>query len=299
MKQVFISWSGETAKKIAVELSNWLQLVLQNTKTFFSEDNICKGAFTFPQLQEAIEKSDAAIVIITPDNINQPWIVFETGYLQGRKKRTYGLLFNMKHEQLSGPLQSIQNTLFTRDDFFKMLESIKKECQPELTREQLSKIYNKMWDDLNSRVEKIIQNSCTDSTTPEPLVARMGQSPQTETLTEAERTRAHNLLLLLNACSILRHDVTIDKIAARLHMDQNYTKSLIAHAMKKGLLLSHISEYSMYVNNYEISPKGTTILTDMGLYTANGPLTDEDFRKTALKISDEQLSELNNIRRKI
>lgn len=42
--KAFISWSGDTSKRIAEVLRGWLPTVLQMVEPYFSPDDIAKGA---------------------------------------------------------------------------------------------------------------------------------------------------------------------------------------------------------------------------------------------------------------
>lgn len=42
--KVFISWSGPLTQKIAAELNGWIPKMLQSVQTYFTPDDIEKGA---------------------------------------------------------------------------------------------------------------------------------------------------------------------------------------------------------------------------------------------------------------
>jgi TIR domain len=74
--QVFISWSGEQSKKLADAIRAWLQPVLQSVEPYFSHVDIDTGARWYSELVEALEKSNVGLIILTQENLNNPWIMF-------------------------------------------------------------------------------------------------------------------------------------------------------------------------------------------------------------------------------
>ncbi|MFT5823965.1 MAG: hypothetical protein ACI8ZM_005231 [Crocinitomix sp.] len=40
---IFISWSGDLSKKIAKEIKDWIPMVLQSAKPYFTPEDIEKG----------------------------------------------------------------------------------------------------------------------------------------------------------------------------------------------------------------------------------------------------------------
>lgn len=79
--QLFISWSGERSKAIASAIRDWLPLIIQSVKPWFSPEDIDKGARWLGDLNTQLEKQSVAVICVTPESLNAPWLLFEVGAL--------------------------------------------------------------------------------------------------------------------------------------------------------------------------------------------------------------------------
>lgn len=77
---VFISWSGERSRWVADALRDWLPAVLQSVKPWMSAD-IKKGTRGQTTISDKLDKVKVGIVCLTPENLQEPWILFEAGAL--------------------------------------------------------------------------------------------------------------------------------------------------------------------------------------------------------------------------
>jgi hypothetical protein len=73
--KVFISWSGELSQKLAEAVREWLPSVLQFVKPYFTPSDIEKGTRWSTDIANELESSNAGIICLTKDNINNPWIL--------------------------------------------------------------------------------------------------------------------------------------------------------------------------------------------------------------------------------
>jgi len=78
---VFISWSGEKSKEIASVFERWIPSVIQTVKTYFSPDDTEKWARWANTISEKLKESDFALVCLTNENLESPWLLFEAGAL--------------------------------------------------------------------------------------------------------------------------------------------------------------------------------------------------------------------------
>ena len=74
---VFISWSGETSKAVALALREWLPLVIQAVHPWASDEDLRKGVRWGAELADRLQKTDLGICCLTPDNLAAPWLHFE------------------------------------------------------------------------------------------------------------------------------------------------------------------------------------------------------------------------------
>jgi len=67
---VFISWSGERSKKVAVALYDWLPMVLQTARPWMSKEDIEKGSRGLEEIGRALETMSVGIICLTPENVD-------------------------------------------------------------------------------------------------------------------------------------------------------------------------------------------------------------------------------------
>lgn len=79
--KVFISWSGEYTQGVANELGNWIPSVLQNIETFVSSQDISAGERWQSKINASLLDMDFGILLLTKENFQRPWIMFEAGAL--------------------------------------------------------------------------------------------------------------------------------------------------------------------------------------------------------------------------
>jgi hypothetical protein len=76
--KIFISWSGNRSKEMAVALKGWIKAVLQATEPWISANDIDGGSVWFSKITEQLKDSQVGIICLTPENLNEPWILRST-----------------------------------------------------------------------------------------------------------------------------------------------------------------------------------------------------------------------------
>ena len=79
MKEVFISWSGEKAKKYAKFLEDMLNSVFDERAATFYSGNIESGSMWLQKINQALSESRVGIIILTKESMKKPWVNFEAG----------------------------------------------------------------------------------------------------------------------------------------------------------------------------------------------------------------------------
>jgi hypothetical protein len=158
--KVFISWSGQSSKPFAEAIRNWLPLVLQSAKPYFTPADIEKGAKWDNEISEQLEQSDICIIALTRDNLNSPWIMFEAGAISRRigKARICPIVFKIEKTDVQGPLSRFQATAFNKVEIRQLLTTINNAANDEsrLTESILEKAFEMYWATLKSEVEAIL-----------------------------------------------------------------------------------------------------------------------------------------------
>lgn len=125
--KVFITWSGEASHRFALELQNLLRQVFPAILPFVSSEDIKRGTHWGPALTDALTSSHCGIVCLTSENLNEPWVLFETGVLtRTASKRVYPVLIGglLADDLERSPLSQFQSTRFVEREFYALLSSI-------------------------------------------------------------------------------------------------------------------------------------------------------------------------------
>src|SRR5690242_7258113 len=111
--KVFLSWSGNTSKQIALALRRWLPYILQSVEPFMSSGDISKGDTWNDVLTHELSNSEFGLICVTPYNISHPWLLFEAGAMSRHigKKKVAPVLYGVPPSILDhGPLSQFQST---------------------------------------------------------------------------------------------------------------------------------------------------------------------------------------------
>jgi len=124
--EVFITWSGARSKIVAEALRDWLPRVIQSLKPWISVDDINKGAHWRDEISQHLATAEVGIVVLTPDNLIEPWLLFEAGAISKNEDRalvcTY--LVGLDPTQVADPLAQFQATVANKEDTKKLLSDI-------------------------------------------------------------------------------------------------------------------------------------------------------------------------------
>lgn len=162
--KVFISWSGELSRKISEELKTWLQQCIQSLEVFYSKDDIEKGEFWSTRLSEELRNTNFGIVCLTSENINSPWIYFESGALSKMiESKVATIAVDMNITDIKGPLSRFQSTKLEKDDMYKLLESINTSISKPLDKKILEASFKAFWPVFEGKITSIIKTAKDDS----------------------------------------------------------------------------------------------------------------------------------------
>lgn len=118
--KVFISWSGDFAKEIAVALRAWLPLLFDRIQPWASDTDIAPGQRNLAQIEAELAHTRFGIVVVTAENQNAPWLNFEAGALsrvvdRDLENRVVPLLVDLTSpSQLTGPLAQFQGKILDK-----------------------------------------------------------------------------------------------------------------------------------------------------------------------------------------
>lgn len=159
--KVFISWSGQLSKEIGEIFRKWLPGILQFVKPYFTPDDVEKGARWYSDIAKELEESQIGILILTRENLQSSWIMFESGALskQMEKSQICPILFGIENTDLQGPLIQFQTTAFNNEDMYKLVKTINNAYgEQKLEESVLNDAFELWWPrlekEISSKLEK-------------------------------------------------------------------------------------------------------------------------------------------------
>lgn len=174
MKTVFISWSKTYSGEIAEVLKKYLDLIFKGKVFFFLSKKIKGGETGREEILKNLLKSDMGILILTPENINAPWLLFESGCLHQKNKDTEKkhnpvcpVIFGRKPDKRESPIDQLQYILFNNEEsFLNLLEGICGSCDIPFDANFKETIKNEKtnidyWCDLEKELMPLIEKAKT------------------------------------------------------------------------------------------------------------------------------------------
>jgi hypothetical protein len=159
--KVFISWSEERSKKMAEFFFEWLPQVIQAIEPWISKD-IAKGARSTPEISLELEKSKIGIICLTPENLDNKWILFEAGALSKiNATKVCTFLLDLTPSDITPPLSQFQHTIFSKEDVYKLVQTINQQLslsdEKPLPDKTLNQVFERSWAEFDKRIAEIIQ----------------------------------------------------------------------------------------------------------------------------------------------
>ncbi|MEQ1512079.1 MAG: toll/interleukin-1 receptor domain-containing protein [Methylotenera sp.] len=151
--KVFISWSGKTSNEIAKIVKQWLHesvFPLENISCFVSEEDIGVGADWLATIKSELLASECAIIVLTRNNINAPWLNFEAGSIaisHSDQKRAIPLLIDIEPKDIKSPLKHLQSSSLSKQSIRKLIEDIKFLGQfnsPSHIQDSIDRLYDEL-----------------------------------------------------------------------------------------------------------------------------------------------------------
>lgn len=158
--KVFISWSGEPSRSIADALRKWLPGVLQAVRPYFSPDDIAKGARWEGEISKELAASRIGLLILTPENTDAPWLLFEAGALAKNleKSKVCPLLFGIEPTDVKGPLVQFQSAKFEADEIKRVVKMINVElAENGLDPGVLDQVFDMWWPKLETEINATLK----------------------------------------------------------------------------------------------------------------------------------------------
>jgi hypothetical protein len=158
--RIFISWSGDKSRYVALLLEEWIKIVIQASDPWVST-NIERGALWFSEISEQLASVSLGIICLTADNKEKPWILFEAGALAKglQTNRVCTFLIDLKNVDIGQPLAQFNHTEPTKESVFQLMNTINNQLgDKKLPQHILEKTFEKNWSEFEERF-RIINES--------------------------------------------------------------------------------------------------------------------------------------------
>jgi hypothetical protein len=278
--KLFICWSGEPSHKIALALRDWIPAVVPSITPWVSSEDIRKGTRWGAELAKQLEDAFYGAICLTPDNIREPWLLFEAGALSKAvgESRVFPLLFGVDPGQLPGPLAQFQVTTYEKEDVRKFMHSLNEAPGYQSTPpEQLNRVFEYSWHGLQGKLDPLLKKvlklsaeaskDVSESTGTATLLESVLES--VEGTVSAKRTQDTDfhpmeIQILRDLYAVGDERVTADEVARFLKCENSKAMYFLDKLQDRGLIEGR--EY--YVNGpeeYSLTKQGRAFLIEKDL----------------------------------
>ncbi len=157
--KVFLSWSGEKSKALAEAFGDWIVQVIQAVDPWISS-GITKGTRWTSEIADHLEYAKVGIICLTPENLKEPWILFEAGALSKIKgSHVCTLLMGLQPTDVEQPLAQFNHTVAEKDDIRKLIKTINtalgQHGENQLPENVVNKAFDTYWGELEGKLKLI------------------------------------------------------------------------------------------------------------------------------------------------
>jgi len=159
--KVFISWSGERSREVAIVLNRWIERNIQLAETWISTDDIGAGDIWFQEIKARLDETSVGIICLTKENVNNPWILFEAGALaKGTKEnKVCTFLIDLNAGELKPPLSQFNATWLEQGSFRKLVKTISDGLEKPLSESVIEDVMGSAWSKLKAEIDEIISKT--------------------------------------------------------------------------------------------------------------------------------------------
>lgn len=229
-QNVFISWSGERSKVVAIKLREWLPRVIQAAKPWMSDIDIAKGSRGLNEVMKALSSMKVGIICLSPQNLDTPWLLYEAGALSkaiddSNRLCTY-LLDGLEPEDVKPPLGMFQATRATKEDSRKLIQTINASVSDDpLGEEDFDEIFEAMWPSLHTTIKSLplIEPTKTVRRKAEDMIAEILE------IVRAEANRSRVEVVQMQP-TIEQPHTKAEAISRAISQQQKFLGGLVDHA---------------------------------------------------------------------
>lgn len=141
-------------------MRNFVSEVLGTDSVFMSDEDIEPGEKSLEEIDSALKRSTAALVIVSARSARDPWLNFEAGAMGVRleKARVVPILLDLEFSQLIQPLAQFQGIRFdNREKFNQMLRVLNNQRgDSRIKSETLNIVFDSRWVEFVNEVQREI-----------------------------------------------------------------------------------------------------------------------------------------------
>lgn len=158
---VFISWSGERSKIVAEALVTSLRAVLERATFWYSEE-LESGVRWSQQIADRLEKSEFGILVVTPENQEAPWLLFEAGAIAksvaGGRVVPVLLGFEKKSDLKPGPLTQFQARFAAQQDIKRIVDDVNGLLDEDGSKEgNVTILFDHYWSGIEAAIKRALE----------------------------------------------------------------------------------------------------------------------------------------------
>lgn len=155
--KIFLSWSGERSKAVALALREWLPLVLHYAEPWMSQRDIAAGERWAIEIGHELETTHFGVICLTKDNLAAAWLLFEAGALSKAitKSAVVPYLLDADFSDISGPLSQFQAKKAERAMTLELVEAMNLKAERPIDRSRLLTLFELAWPQLEQRLRVI------------------------------------------------------------------------------------------------------------------------------------------------
>lgn len=158
--KVFISWSGERSRAVALKLREWLPVVIHFVEPWMSSHDIDAGAKWLDKISQELKETKFGIICLTKENLDANWLLFESGAISKSLENAYvcPYLIDMDPSDIpsKNPLSNFQAKRANEKETFELLKTINSAGgEKPIPDDRLNKLYTSLWNDLDTVLKNL------------------------------------------------------------------------------------------------------------------------------------------------
>lgn len=177
--KVFLSWSGNRSKDVAILLNDWLCCVIQAARPWISTRDLDRGSLWFGEINDQLKDTTVGIICLTQENKNRPWILFEAGALAKglSTSRVCTLLVDLEPKDIEDPLAQFNHTFPSRESMLSLTKTLNTSLGASaLDSRILEQVFNTYWPQFEEGFKKVLANTETSAPSkPRPKEDMLGE----------------------------------------------------------------------------------------------------------------------------